>query len=150
MPIYLGRLSVNLNASYIFSEVDLGAAAVSQQKVRALQGQSPYIVNAALGYTDESGFSSNLIFNRFGDRIFSVGDTIFPTIYELSRNSLDFTVSKTFKSTTLKFGIQNLLDAKYQFLEDSNRDEEINKNNDNATSVYKRGALFSLNISHNF
>lgn len=148
--LYLGRLSVNINASYIFSEVDLGAAAVSQQQVRPLQGQSPYIVNAALGYTDESGFSTNLIFNRFGDRIFSVGDTVFPTIYELSRNSLDFTVSKTYKKTTIKLGIQNLLDAKYQFYEDSNRDEKINKNNDNATSVFKRGALFSLNLSHNF
>lgn len=149
--LYLGRLSVNLNASYIFSEVDLGAAAVSQQQVRPLQGQSPYIVNAALGYADESGFSANIIYNRFGNRIFSVGDTVFPTIYELSRNSLDFTVSKTFnKKTTVKFGIQNLLDAEYQFFEDSNRDEKINKTDDNATSVFKRGALLSINLSHNF
>jgi len=148
--LYLGRLSVNLNASYIFSEVDLGSDVTSQQQVRALQGQSPYIVNVALGYADESGFSTNLIYNRFGDRIFSVGDVNFPTIYELSRNSLDFTVSKVYKKTTLKLGIQNLLDAKYQFYEDSNRDEEINKSNDNPTSVFKRGALVSLNVSHNF
>jgi TonB-dependent receptor len=148
--LYIGRLSVNLNASYIFSQVDLGSKVTSQQQVRALQGQSPYIVNAALGYTDESGFSTNLIFNRFGDRIFSVGDVNFPTIYELSRNSLDFTVSKSYKKTTYKFGVQNLLDAKYQFYEDSNRDEKINKNNDNPTSVFKRGALVSLNVSYNF
>ena len=148
--LYLGRLSVNLNASYIFSEVDLGSDVTSQQQVRALQGQSPYIVNVALGYADESGFSTNLIYNRFGDRIFSVGDVNFPTIYELSRNSLDFTVSKVYKKTTLKLGIQNLLDAKYQFYEDSNRDEEINKSNDNPTSVFKRGSLVSLNVSHNF
>jgi hypothetical protein len=42
------------------------------------------------------------------------------------------------------------LDAKYQFYEDSNRDEEINKSNDNPTSVFKRGSLVSLNLSHNF
>lgn len=148
--LYLSRLSINVNASYIFSEVDLGGNVTSQQQVRALQGQSPYIVNAALGYADESGFSTNLIYNRFGDRIFSVGDVNFPTIYELSRNSLDFTVSKTFKQTTLKFGIQNLLDAKYQFFEDSNRDEKIEKSIDNPTSIFKRGALFSINLSHNF
>lgn len=148
--LYLGRLSVNLNASYIFSEVDLGGNVTSQQQVRALQGQSPYIVNAALGYNDETGFSANVIYNRFGDRIFSVGDVNFPTIYELSRNSLDLTVSKTFKETTVKFGIQNLLDAEYQFFEDSNRDEEIDKSIDNPTSIFKKGALFSVGVTHNF
>ncbi len=98
----------------------------------------------------KSGFSANLIYNRFGDGIFSVGDVNFPTIYELSRNSLDFTVSKTYKQTTFKLGVQNLLDAKYQFFEDSNRDEKIEKSVDNATSIFKRGALVSLNITHNF
>ena len=148
--LFLGRLSLNLNASYIFSEVDLGANVTSQQQVRALQGQSPYIVNAALGYNDETGFSANVIYNRFGDRIYSVGDVNFPTIYELSRNSLDLTVSKAFKETTVKFGIQNLLDAEYQFFEDSNRDETIDKSIDNATSIFKRGALFSVGVTHNF
>jgi len=148
--LFLGRLSINLNASYIFSEVDLGANVTSQQQVRALQGQSPYIVNAALGYNDETGFSANVIYNRFGDRIYSVGDVNFPTIYELSRNSLDLTVSKAFKETTVKFGIQNLLDAEYQFFEDSNRDETIDKSIDNPTSIFKRGALFSVGVTHNF
>jgi CarboxypepD_reg-like domain/TonB dependent receptor/TonB-dependent Receptor Plug Domain len=148
--LYLGRLSANINASYIFSEVDLGGDVTSQAQVRALQGQSPYIVNVALGYTDETGFSANVIYNRFGDRIFSVGDINFPTIYELSRNSLDLTFSKTFKKTTIKLGIQDLLNAKYQFYEDSNRDEKISKDIDNATSVFKKGTLFSLNLTHNF
>jgi outer membrane receptor protein involved in Fe transport len=148
--LYLGRLSMNINASYIFSEVDLGASAVAQDQVRALQGQSPYIVNVALGYNDETGFSANVIYNRFGDRIFYVGDVNFPSIYELSRNSLDLTVSKAFKETTVKFGIQNLLDAEYRFFEDSNRDEKIDESIDNATSVFKRGALISLGVTHNF
>ena len=148
--LYLGRLSTNINASYIVSEVDLGANVTSQAQVRALQGQSPYIVNVALGYADETGFSANLTYNRFGNRIFSVGDRNFPTIYELSRNNLDLTFAKTYKKTTFKLGIQDLLNAKYQFFEDSNRDEKINKNIDNATSIFKRGTLISLNISHNF
>lgn len=148
--LFLSRISTNINASYIVSKVDLGAAVTSQAQVRALQGQSPYIVNVALGYTDETGFSTNLTYNRFGNRIFSVGDRNFPTIYELSRNNLDLTIAKTYKQTTVKLGIQDLLNAKYQFFEDSNRDEKINKNNDNATSIFKRGTLVSLNITHNF
>jgi len=146
---FIDRISANLNASYILSEVDLGAAAVAQQQTRALQGQSPYIVNVALGYKDEKDFSVNLVYNRFGDRIFSVSDDNFPSIYELSRNNLDLTLSKKFDKTVVKLGVQNLLDDKYRFFEDSNRDEKIDRNADNATSVFKRGALITINVSYN-
>ncbi|MDR6966651.1 outer membrane receptor protein involved in Fe transport [Flavobacterium arsenatis] len=148
--IFMDRISANLNASYIFSEVDLGSAAIAQQQKRALQGQSPYIINAALGYKDENDFGVNLVYNRFGDRIFSVSDNNFPSIYELARNNVDLTVSKKINKTTFKLGVQNLLNDKYRFFEDSNRDEKIDRDADNATSVFKRGALFTLNVSYNF
>ncbi|MFN3756607.1 MAG: carboxypeptidase-like regulatory domain-containing protein [Flavobacterium sp.] len=147
---FLKRLSANLNASYIESRVDLGDDVTSQDQKRALQGQSPYIVNVALGYDDDKGVSANLIYNRFGDRIFSVGDVIFPTIYELSRDQLDFTISKTFEKYKVKLGIQDLLNAKFKFFEDSNRDEKIKKQDDNPISVFRRGTLFNLNVTYNF
>ena len=146
---FVDRFSINVNGSYIISEVDLGVAAVAQQRTRALQGQSPYIINGALGYQDENDFSVNLVYNRFGDRIFSVSDDNFPSIYELSRNNLDMTFSKKIKKATFKVGAQNLLNDKYRFFEDSNRDEKIERSKDNATSVFKRGALFTLNITYN-
>jgi ATP-dependent phosphoenolpyruvate carboxykinase len=128
----------------------LGSGVTSQAQNRALQGQSPYIVNVALGYADEKEFGVNLIYNSFGNRIFSVGDIVFPTIYELSRNSIDFTISKKIKNTKYKLGVQDLLNAAFRFYEDTNRDEKINLNQDFATSVFQRGSLISLNISHNF
>ena len=146
----IDRLSVNVNGSYIVSEVDLGTAAVAQQQKRALQGQSPYIINAALGYKDEKDFSVNVIYNRFGDRIFSVSDNNFPSIYELARNNLDLTLAKKLNKTTIKLGVQNLLNDQYRFFEDSNRDEKIDRDSDNATSVFKRGSLVTLNLSYNF
>lgn len=148
--IFTDRLSVNINASYIFSRVDLGTTVTSQAQTRALQGQSPYIINAAIGYNDEKDFSVNLIYNQFGNRIFSVGDVVFPTIYELSRNSLDMTVSKKIKNTKIKLGIQDVLNAAFRFYEDTNRDEKINLDKDFATSVFRRGTLVSLSVSHNF
>lgn len=147
---FTDRLSVNINASYIFSSVNLGATVTSQAQTRALQGQSPYIINAALGYNDEKDFSVNIIYNRFGDRIFSVGDVVFPTIYEISRNSLDLTVSKKIKNTKVKLGVQDALNAAFRFYEDTNRDEKIDLKKDFATSVFRRGTLVSLSISHNF
>lgn len=146
---FISRLSTNLNASYIVSRVDLGSGVTSQDQRRALQGQSPYIINAAIGYQDDNGLSANVIYNRFGDRIFSVGDNNFPSIYELARDNIDFTISKKHKNVTYKLGIQDLLNAKFQFFEDSNRDEKIRKNIDNATSVFRRGTLFTFNVTYN-
>jgi TonB-dependent receptor len=148
IPI-LNRLSININASYIFSEVDLGAAAQSQDSKRALQGQSPYIINGALGYEDEKGLGINLIYNRFGNRIFSVGDDAFNTYYEIERNQLDATISKKFKKLKVKLGLQNILNDPFKLMEDSNRDNKINKANDNVISSFRRGALYTLGFSYN-
>jgi hypothetical protein len=148
IPI-LNRLTFNVNASYIFSEIDLGDAAQSQDKKRALQGQSPYIINGALGYEDEKGLSFNMVYNRFGNRIFSVGDDAFNTYYEISRDQLDATISKKFKKLKVKLGCQNIINAPFKLMEDSNRDNKINSKNDNTISSLRRGALFSLGLSYN-
>jgi outer membrane receptor for ferrienterochelin and colicin len=148
---FFSDLSVNLNASYIFSEVDLGSRELAQDQKRALQGQSPYVVNLALGYNNkENGWNSNIIFNRFGDRIYAVGGDIFPTIFELARNQLDFTLSKTIKKVTYKLGISNILDDKFQFFQDSNIDNKINDNDDDPVFVHKTGALFNLSVTYKF
>lgn len=148
IPI-LNRLTLNVNASYIFSEVDLGDAAQSQDTKRALQGQSPYIINGALGYEDEKGFSINMIYNRFGNRIFSVGDDAFNTYYEIERDQLDATISKKFNKLKVKLGFQNIINAPFKLMEDSNRDNKIDSKNDNTISSLRRGTLFSLGLSYN-
>lgn len=146
----LDRFSISTNASVIWSEVDLGSTAVAQSRVRALQGQSPYIINAAVFYDhQEYGISGSLVYNIFGDRIYSVGDVLFPTIYELSRNSMDLTITKRFgKRTSYKLGIQNLLDAPFRFYQDSNRDEKITDGNDHPIFTLRRGQLVSLTFSY--
>lgn len=145
---FVDRLSGNINASLIFSEVDLGEEIVFQERVRNLQGQSPYIINAALNYTDDKDLTVNMVFNRFGDRIFAVGDVNSPTIYELARNSLDISITKRFNERySAKLGIENLLNAEYNLYEDSDGDFKIGKN-DNPISTFKRGQLFNFTITY--
>jgi len=146
---FVDNFSLNVNASLIFSEVDLGSSAVAQSRERALQGQSPYILNAAIYYATENNLSINVIYNVFGERIFSVGDNLFPTIYELPRNSIDISITKQVgKRVTYKFGIQDILNARYRFYEDSDRNEKIDSR-DNVIFSMKRGSLFSLSASYN-
>lgn len=148
----LDRFAVNANASFIWSEVDLGKLASAQDRVRPLQGQSPYIINLALYYEEpDAGWSGSLVYNIFGDRIFSVGDLNFPTIYELSRHSMDLTVTKRFgPRISYKLGIQNLLDAPFRFFEDSDRNEMIDRKVDNPIFTFRRGQLINLTFAYDF
>jgi len=146
---FLSDLAVNINASYNFSEVDLGAASNDLFTKRQLQGQSPYVINAALGYNNkDNGWNSNIIYNRFGDRIFSIGSQIFPAIYELARNQLDFTISKSFTKMSLKLGISNILDDKFRFYQDTNSNNNINKNNDVPVFIHQTGALYNFTVTY--
>jgi outer membrane receptor for ferrienterochelin and colicin len=150
VPI-LKNMSVNFNASYIFSEVDLGdQVAGIQEQTRALQGQSPYVINLALNYElKESGWASNLIYNRFGDRIFAVGNDRFRTIYELARNQLDYTISKTIKNSTYKIGVSNFLNSPFRFYQDTDRNNLID-DNDDPIWEFKNGAVYTIQFTHKF
>ena len=145
---FLDRFGINMNASLIFSEVDLGATAVAQDRVRPLQGQSPYIINIAFYYEDESGLSISLIYNRFGDRIYSVGDVLFPTIFELPRNSMDISIRKSIGDRIIyKLGIQDVFNAPFRFFQDSDRSFNVTKDDD-PIFTFRRGQLINLSASY--
>ena len=141
--------SANLNGSLIFTEVDLGEIAVAQEKKRPLQGQSPYIINAALYYDEPGNFSGSAAYNVIGPRIFSVGDVLFPTIYEMPRHSLDITLTKQVTSAaSVQLGIQNLLNSGFEFYQDSDRDGKIDMNSDHPIISYKIGQVFNLTFNY--
>ncbi len=68
-------------------------------KERALQGQSPYVINLQLGYASASGRSrATALFNRFGRRIDTVGGQATPDIFEEPRSQLDVVLERTLAS----------------------------------------------------
>ncbi len=146
---FIDHFSINANASLIFSEVDLGEGVSQvQDRFRPLQGQSPYIVNAALYYEDiENTLSISAVYNIYGSRIFSVGDVNFPMIYELPRNSLDVSIRKTFGRVTYKLGVQDIFNARYRFYQDSDRDNKITSK-DHAIFTHRLGQLINLTATY--
>jgi hypothetical protein len=146
---FLNKLSVNLNATYIYSVVDLGVLASAQQRVRPLQGQSPYIFNGIIGYNDLSKkISSSLAYNIFGRRLFAIGDVNNPDIWEMPRHSLDFTLTKSFKNYSFKAGVQDILNYKFNFIQDSDRDGKIASDVDRTVFSFRRGSLFSVTFTY--
>ncbi|MEM9998789.1 MAG: TonB-dependent receptor, partial [Bacteroidota bacterium] len=96
-------------------ELDGGTCDVETQ--RELQGQSPYIVNADLGYQNfESATAASLLFNVFGSRLSNVGFAGVPDIFEQPSPQLDFTFSQGFFDDTVrvKVGVKNILNADYE------------------------------------
>lgn len=151
---FLRNTSVNLNAAWIASSVDIGSAAANQNQIqnRPLQGQSPYIINTGVYYMDDkSGVSVNLAYNVFGPRIFSVGDKLFPSWWEMPRHSMDVQVGKLWgKRFETKLNVRNLLDATYSIYQDNNNDNEILTDQEAVIRKYKVGTTYSLSFSWKF
>lgn len=147
---FIDRLYAVSNASLIHSRVDLGIVG-SQERIRALQGQSPYVINGGLYYTDEgTGLTLTALYNVFGKRIFMVGDNLFPSIYEMPRHVVDLTLSKQIgKTYNLRASVSDLFNYQSRLIQDSNRDGQIT-HSDETIASYRRGAYYSFTISAQF
>nr|MCU0417073.1 TonB-dependent receptor [Cytophagaceae bacterium] len=145
----MDKLSLLANVSYIQSEVRLGTVQAGQADTRGLQGQSPYIVNAGLSYDNaDKELNINLIYNVFGNRIFGIGDAQFATLYERSRHTVDFTLSKKMKDNMeFKVGISDILNAPIRFTEDGNRNFKVDST-DKEVTYFRRGTYFTLGWSY--
>ena len=147
----LSRVGVLLNGTLIKSTVTLGAQAVGQDQERPMMGQSPYVVNAGLFYTDTaSKFQCNVVFNTFGKRLYAVGSLGTPDIYEMPTPALDITLGKRFgEHFDLKAGIQNLLNARTLLQQDSNADGKVGSSDEEIMS-FRRGAYFNMGLGYTF
>lgn len=122
---FLGAWSENLlgfsNVTIMKSSVSLdttGGLSVTDNK-RRLVGQAPYVVNAGLTYSSQSGAASaTLLYNVVGERIFAAGVLPLPNIVEKSRNVVDFSLRVPVRGAlAARVDAKNLLDARYRFMQ---------------------------------
>jgi TonB-dependent receptor len=146
----LRNLSVNLNASLIKSEVDMGEGVTFQERRREMQGQSPYVLNAGVYYRSQKEFSINVAYNILGNRIFSVGSVIYPSWIERPRNAVDLQIAKTVGAMEFKLNVQNLLNSPYRLYQDNDENAKIDESIDDPIQVYKTSQLINLSWSYKF
>ncbi len=138
------------NFSLIYSSVDIDEDELGNIRVyepdaestRQFQGQSPYIVNLYLDYSNSNlGFTSSLFYNVFGKRLAAVGSLGTPDVFESPINLLNFTATKTIiENLMLKLKVENLLNA-------ANEKIQKFKGNTYIYSSYLRGRRVSLGLS---
>jgi outer membrane receptor protein involved in Fe transport len=144
------RFTFQANASLINSKLNDASLGLD----RPLQGQSPYLLNLGILYdVIESGFNATLLFNRFGERIYLVGDVKgsgTPNIYEAPRSLIDFQISKKFndKKSELKFTISDILNQYQTFYQNNNADTKYNKDNDAIRFRRKFGTTYGLTFNY--
>jgi TonB-dependent receptor len=124
---FLKDMTVIFNTSLIKSEINTSQQEFTRDTVRVMAGQSPYIVNLGLFYNNvDKGWDISLNYNIIGKRIAYVGTPANPHTWELPRNSLDFTVQKSFKhNLQLKAGIKDILNDPVRFVQYYGDNEEI-------------------------
>lgn len=138
---WVDEFSIFANYSVIKSEVSLPAGGFYTNKNRALQGQSPYVVNAGINYDRMPwGLSITFLYNVFGPRIIRVGGGGLDDTYEQPVGRFDGVIKKTFAEYgSLKLTAANLTNAEYR----------ATQGNDLRYSYY-RGINFGLSYDVRF
>lgn len=115
---------------------------------RPLQGQSPYIINSGIYYNTDK-FDMNLSYNMIGPRIYIVGNTQEPSVWEQGRNMLDFQVSKALNNFEFKLNLKDLLVQQSILFQDLNKNKKFD-NSDNIWQEMTFGRNISFSVKYNF
>lgn len=147
----LENLSIFTNAAVIRSTIDLSNTD-AYDKERALQGQSPYIINAGMALNlPDWGLTSTLIYNVIGDRVSQVGNNGYADIYERHRNLLDFQVSKRFAGRgEIKLTWSDILRPYFIYYQDNDANHKYNEDKDNIMQRINFGSTVTLSLGYRF
>ena len=129
----LEKFRINTNLSLINSEQEFSDDEKANREdnlrsgevlddTRPLQGQSPYLVNFGIDYTNDNGWNAGLFYNVQGKTLQIVGSGDIPDVYTLPFNNLLFNASKTFgknKNATISLKFENLLNSNIESVYES-------------------------------
>ncbi len=151
--IGLERFRILTNFAYMQSIVDIpeDELAVIQEfhpekgTTRPFQGQSPFLLNASLNYTNpDQQLEAILAFNVFGRRLDVISEGANPDIYEEPRPQLDFSISKKFQNNLgVKLSARNLLNPDIRTTMHFKEKEYL-------ITRYRTGIDFGASLSYSF
>lgn len=140
-------LRFTFNGSYMYTNVKLPEDGAYTNSERALQGASPYLLNADLSYMpsfkNERKLFLTLVYNLQGERIQSVGVAGMGDVKQVPLHTLDFIGNYQFSSRwSLKVQFKNLLNSKIEFEQElplANRTQKV--------ECYKEGIGVDLSVA---
>lgn len=143
------RLSIGLNASYIYSHLKVTNVENTPEKNSKLEGAAPFLLNTDISHTyvyRNKAFTNSLVCGFFSDRIYTIGTTGFQDIVEQGILTLDFVSSTRFnRHFEFKLKAGNILNPAYRLTRQGN-----NGGGNVILSEYKKGVDLSLGLTYNF
>lgn len=144
------NFTVFSNLSLINSEVKLRNAGAGTSK-RPLQGQSPYVFNLGLNYSNPKAVDLSINMNKVGRRIAFVGNENQFIIWENPRTVLDISVSRTFfKKLQAKLTVGDVFAQNLVFYQDLNQNKKFDEGKDIDTFNYRYGSTLSFGLNYTF
>lgn len=143
------KYNVGANLTFVQSEVSISEKELERKKrfnpeiksSRQMAGQSPYVVNAYMGYKDDT-YEANLSYNVQGERLAIVSQDATPDVYEKPVPSLNFNFSRRFANGwKAKISATNLLNPTVKFTQEYKGTEYI-------FQQYTKGREVSLGVSY--
>ena len=146
----LPDLRLGANASFMYTNVKLPEGGSYTNTQRALQGASPFLINADLSYAPRFGEEKQLVltllYNAQGPRIHSVGIAGLGDVEQQTIHTLDFVASYKFNSRlSLRLQVKDMLNRDIVFEQDvpsTGATVEVER--------FKTGAGMELGVSYAF
>lgn len=143
-------LRLGINGTWMYTNVKLPESGVYTNKERALQGASPYLVNADLTWTPRFGgerqLNLALLYNLQGPRIQAVGISGLGDVTQRPVHTLNFSAAYRFSARAeLKMQLTDLLNRALVFEQEvpqTNRTVEVER--------YRRGTGFEIGLNLKF
>lgn len=149
----LKNVKVGINFTYVYSEVSIDSAELESiratdpdaKDTRPMSGQSPYIINAFLGYDNpDIGLEVNAVYNIAGPKLIVNVKGGTPDIYQQPFNSLNLVANKTIsksKRWVVSFKGTNLLNP-------VDKQTYTFKGVEYTALSFTRGRVFELGITY--
>jgi len=116
---------------------------------RPMFNQSPFVVNADIGYSNpRTGTSASIFYNVFGRRIALNSQLPTPDVYEEPRHQLNFVAKQRLFSVDLKFSVKNILNEDVLYKYDGQRDDGEGNKMDAIYNKYSKGVDVGIGISY--
>ena len=158
-----GILSFGLNATYMHTEQDLYSAIVGSnfnvsfnKDTEALQGASPFIVNADVNFSPKSFEhykpNATLSFSYFSDRIDALGSGQLGNVIEKGIPTLDFIFKNEIGAhLEINLAAKNLINPSVKYIRETNQgDIIVTSPNGKDVSNYNSGINLGLQLKYSF
>lgn len=152
------NLFTGLNASYIYTHITVPEKSSEIDTERELQGASPYLINADLGYQFNYNTAKTkssylgITYNVYGKRLYTVGVSGSSNQYELPFHSVDMVLkNKLGKHFEINASVKNILNQYVEYVQDVYENVVTNEKTGTQTfKQYKKGITAGINITYKF